>query len=160
MKIIESIKISVGYEHDDTYKELNRVFSRDNFQGKYKEDIMIEYPYLFFDNSNEKVIHVNVTNMNDIESILVIADKNISMRDTDALSLSLLWNFPRKKYDENLMWACLSGYVYGKVDNDVRGNNFVVSDNVVKDIASATTDRIIEYINGMMDESRQTYFYG
>ena len=141
-----NMSVSVGYEHNNTYKQLDRVFAQTDFSGRYKEELMQLYPYLFYDNSTVKVIHIDITEQSIIEEIMKIA--NISITTMGYLTLSLLWNFPRKKYNEKKLWACLSGFFYDEVNNKVvKGHDFVVSNNLITESASRVTDEIIEYIN-------------
>ena len=149
---MKSIAISVGYEHDNTYFKLHRVLSRADFADMYKEDIQEKYPYLFYDNSSVKNIHVSISDKGIIEKLLQISEKYISVGMFSTLELSLLWHFPRKQYSENLTWLCLSGFFYVEKAGGivVSGKNFVVSNNLVNDHSSKIADKIVEYINGCL----------
>jgi len=148
------IDVSVGFEHDNTYAELDKVLSQADFDGLYMEDVQEKYPYLFHDNSNTKCIHVSIKNNDAIRKILELSEINISVTDNSVLCLSILWNFPRKQFNEDLMWVCLSGFFF-KMNNGVvvPGHNIVISNNRVNESASKKADSVIEYINECLQHS-------
>ena len=147
---MKNILVSVGSEHNNTFKKLDRVFTRTDFAGKYKEELMQQYPFLFYDNTNEKAIHITIADQEDIEEILKIAGKSVSITGS-YLFLSLLWNFPRKKFNENTLWDCLSGFFYNEISNRVvEGSKLVISNNSINESASKVADEVIEYINAKL----------
>lgn len=64
----------------------------------------------------------------------------------DNISLSILWHFPRKKYNEKDMWVCMSGCTYN--NEDFRPKHFVISDNIVTEEGQVKAKEIIDLLNG------------
>lgn len=149
--MMEKIIISTGYKHNNTYKKLNRIIDIDDINDLFEEEIIKKYPHLFCDNGNVKKIHIETSNKEMIVGILKIAEKEIEIKDEDALCLTLLWNFPRRQYDETSRWVCMSGIMYDKNTNMIIGSNFVVSDNVVTNVTQKQANNIIELINKCCD---------
>ena len=144
---MKKITVDVGCKHNNTLHKMDRVLSIDDFEGLYVEDIQEKYPYLFFSGtSNTQAIHITIKDNAVIEEILRILGKNKLFSEQEVLTLSLLWNFPRRKYNETLIWACLTGCFSRKKDNTVI-SRFVVSNNIVSVKASEDTNNIINYIN-------------
>lgn len=118
----------------DTYKSLT-----------YEEEERDKNPTAFaISNGNRKCQHVRISKKEQVEeflnrySLMGILDDNIS--------LSILWNFPRKMYNEKDMWVCMSGYTYN--NEDFRPKHFVISDNIVTEEDQAKAKEIIDLLNG------------
>ena len=64
----------------------------------------------------------------------------------DNIILTILWNFPRKKYGESDMWVCMSGYTYSNNPPFIP-KHFVISDNRVTEEAQNEAMEIIDLLN-------------
>ena len=118
----------------DTYKELI-----------YEEDERKSNPIAFAHNGkgNRKCQHVIISDKKQVKAFLNrydltgITDENIS--------ISILWNLPRKQYDETNMWVCLSGFTYN--EKEVYPKHFVISDNIVTEEAQNRAKEMIDMLN-------------
>lgn len=118
----------------DTYKTL-----------VYEEDERKRNPIAFTHNGkgNRKCQHVKISNRKQVEEFL---NKYGLMGINDNLiSLSILWNFPRRRYNETNMWVCLSGVTYN--NENFYPKQFVVSDNVVTMESQNRAMEIIDLLN-------------
>jgi len=111
---------------------------------EYNENSKENNPELYYKNGNRKCEHVDITDKKVIENIIKLSDKPINIYNN--MSLSILWNLPRKEYDENFMWVCMSGFLYDD-NKPFVPNNFVVSDNIRNDKNQQIAYEIISYIN-------------
>ena len=122
----------------DTYKSLT-----------YEEDERMKNPSAFYHSGkgNRKCQHVHITDKRQIQIILDVL--NLANLMNDNLSFSILWNFPRKKYNEDQMWVCMSGYTYS--NEYFNPNSFVVSDNVVTDYSQKIAMEVLDTLNKLSD---------
>ena len=118
----------------DTYKELT-----------YEEDERKRNPIAFAHNGkgNRKCQHVIISDKKQVESFLNRYDLTGIL--DNKLSMSILWNFPRRQYDEIGMWVCLSGFTYS--DKDFSPKHFIVSDNIVTEESQNKAMEIIDLLN-------------
>ena len=139
MSMLHRKKITEGYivgdsMKIDTYKTLT-----------FEEDERKNNPIAFSrdGNGNRKCQHITITNDKQVKYFLKkyelteIADEKIS--------ISILWNFPRKQYNETNMWVCLSGFTYN--EKEFHPKHFVISDNIVTEETQNRTREIIDLLN-------------
>lgn len=148
----KGITISVGSEGEGDYRTLPRLITKSDVDGKYREDLIKEYPYLFTKNGNSKCVHVSITDTVVKERVLeMIAEskQELNVGGELGLSLSIMWNFPRKKYNDTETWVSLSGFTYNKLKNTISTSmSFVISNNIHNERSSKLANDIINYING------------
>lgn len=118
----------------DTYKTLT-----------YREDEREKNPIAFaLSNGNRKCQHVKISNKEQVEEFLNKYGL-IGILD-DNVSLSILWNLPRKKYNETDMWVCMSGFTYSN-ELPFVPKKFVISDNIVTEEDQMKAKEIIDLLN-------------
>ena len=119
----------------DTYKTLT-----------YEEDEREKNPNAFaLSNGNRKCQHVKISNKEQVKEFL--NKYGLSGILDDNINISILWNFPRKKYDEKDMWVCMSGCTYSNEPPFVP-KHFVISNNIVTEEDQARAKEIIDLLNG------------
>lgn len=107
----------------------------------YAEDDIKRNPVAYRENGNRKCQHVRISNSRQVGTFLNkfeledISDENIS--------LSILWNLPRRKYSETDMWVCISGCSYGNEPPFV-SKRFTISDNIM---TVESQNKAVEIIN-------------
>lgn len=107
----------------------------------YVEDDIKRNPVAYSQNGNRKCQHVKISNNDQVKEFLNrygldgIKDNNIS--------LSILWNLPRRDYHENEMWVCISGFTYGNEPSFVP-KHFTISDSIV---TIESQNKAVEIIN-------------
>ena len=111
----------------------------------YEEDERINNPVAYTHNGkgNRKCQHVRIFQENQVRHFLEIF--GLSGINDEQISLSILWNLPRRQYNETKMWVCLSGFTYN--NNDFRPKNFVISDNIVTEESQKIAKGIIDLLN-------------
>ena len=107
----------------------------------YAEDEMKRNPVAYSQNGNRKTQHVTISNSSQVEAFLEKYGLN-GIKDEN-ISLSILWNLPRRKYFENDMWVCISGFTYGNEPPFVP-KRFVIADNAV---TTESQNKAVEIIN-------------
>ena len=117
----------------DTYKTLT-----------YEEDEREKNPNAFA-LRNRKCQHVKISNKEQVKEFL--NKYGLSGILDDNINISILWNFPRKKYDEKDMWVCMSGCTYSNEPPFVP-KHFVISNNIVTEEDQARAKEIIDLLNG------------
>lgn len=148
---MQKLALTVGWEHDDSLVELNRIPTRKDFEGLSLEGVKSKFPYLFYDNGNNKCIHISSADKRIIANILRIAKKQIAF-DGTSLSMSLAWQFHENK-DELFIWVCLSGFFVGISGGEAFSHgDFRVSSNIVNDEQTKATEDVIDYINSAMNK--------
>lgn len=118
----------------DTYKTLT-----------YEEDERKNNPKAFYHNGNgnRKCQHVRIINSRQVKEFLEkYGLKGIS---DERISISILWNFPRRQYNEANMWVCLSGFTYN--EEEFYPKFFMISDNFVTEKAQNRAKEIIDLLN-------------
>lgn len=119
----------------DTYKVLT-----------YEEVEREKNPIAFaLSNGNRKFQHIKMSNKKQVEEFL--NRYGLSGILDDNISLSILWNFPRKKYSEKDMWVCISGFTYGNKSPFVP-KHFVISNNIATEEDQTRAKEIIDLLNG------------
>lgn len=111
----------------------------------YEEDERINNSVAYAHNGkgNRKCQHIRIFQENQVKYFL--EKFGLSGINDEQISLSILWNLPRKQYNETKMWVCLSGFTYN--NNDFRPKNFVISDNIVKEESQEIAKEIIDLLN-------------
>lgn len=118
----------------DTYKTLT-----------YEENERKRNPIAFTHNGkgNRKCQHVKISNRKQVEEFL---NKYGLMGINDnMISLSILWNFPRRRCNETNMWVCLSGFTYN--NENFCPKHFVISDNIIENETQNKAMKIIDLLN-------------
>lgn len=110
----------------------------------YDEDEIKRNPAAYWQNGNRKCQHVTISNSSQVREFLNKYDLN-GIKD-DNISLSILWNLPRRDYSENDMWVCISGFTYGNEPPFVP-KRFVISDNAVTTESQNKAVEIIDLLN-------------
>ena len=141
---MNNIVISVGFKKKNTYKQLQKLTTLKDIINSYNEDEIIKYPYMYYKNNNRKVEHVEIYDVNIAKQVLKMISINIDLNDFYCMSLGLLWNIKRKGYDTEFTFNNLSGTIFY---NDCQHENFVVSDNIVKNESQQLANNIIDYVN-------------
>lgn len=118
----------------DTYKNLT-----------YEEDERKNNPIAFSrdGNGNRKCQHITITNDNQVECFL--KKYGLTGISDEKISISILWNFPRRQYNETNMWVCLSGFTYN--EKEFYPKHFVISDNIVNKKAQNKAMEMIDLLN-------------
>lgn len=118
----------------DTYKTLI-----------YEEDEKERNPIAFTHNGkgNRKCQTIRISDRKQVEKFLNKYGL-IGILD-DMISISVLWNFPRRRYNEERMWVCLSGFTYN--NNEFYPKHFVISDNIVIKETQEKAKEILDLLN-------------
>lgn len=118
----------------------------DNYKTlTYEEDERINNPASFHHNGkgNRRVQHVIVSEPSQVKDFL---DKyDLSGISDEKICLSILWNFPRKEYNEKTMWVVMSGITYNV--KKFIPKSFVISDNIVTKESQTLAQNIIDTLN-------------
>lgn len=109
----------------------------------YEEDERKNNPMAFSHNGNRKCQHVRIINKNQVMNFL--EKYGLTEILDDKISISILWNFPRRQYRETNMWVCLSGYTYN--EKNFYPKNFAISDNIITEEAQNRAKEIIDTLN-------------
>ncbi len=107
----------------------------------YVEDEIKRNPVAYSQNGNRKCQHVKISNDGQVKEFLNRYGLD-GIKD-DNISLSILWNLPRRDYSENEMWVCISGFTYGNEQPFVP-KHFTISDSVV---TIESQNKAVEIIN-------------
>lgn len=107
----------------------------------YVEDEIKRNPVAYSQNGNRKCQHVKISNDGQVKEFLNRYGLD-GIKD-DNISLSILWNLPRRDYSENEMWVCISGFTYSNEQPFVP-KHFTISDSVV---TIETQNKAVEIIN-------------
>lgn len=107
----------------------------------YVEDEIKRNPVAYSQNGNRKCQHVKISNNGQVKEFL--NRYGLEEIKDDNISLSILWNLPRRDYSENEMWVCISGFTYGNKQPFVP-KHFTISDNVV---TIESQNKAVEIIN-------------
>ena len=107
----------------------------------YVEDEIKRNPVAYSQNGNRKCQHVKISNNGQVKEFL--NRYGLEEIKDDNISLSILWNLPRRDYSENEMWVCISGFTYGNEQPFVP-KHFTISDNVV---TIESQNKAVEIIN-------------
>lgn len=118
----------------DTYKNLT-----------YEEDERKNNPITFSrgGNGNRKCQHITISNSKQVKDFL--EKYELTGITDEKISISVLWNFPRRQYNETNMWVCLSGFTYN--EKEFHPKHFVISDNIVNKKAQNKAMEIIDLLN-------------
>lgn len=107
----------------------------------YVEDEIKRNPVAYSQNGNRKCQHVKISNDGQVKEFLNRYGLD-GIKD-DNISLSILWNLPRRDYSENEMWVCISGFTYGN-EQPFAPKHFTISDSVV---TIESQNKAVEVIN-------------
>lgn len=118
----------------DTYKNLT-----------YEEDERKNNPIAFSrgGNGNRKCQHVTIKNNKQVKYFL--EKYGLTEISDEKISISILWNFPRRQYNETNMWVCLSGFTYN--EKEFHPKHFVISDNIGNGETQIRAKEIIDFLN-------------
>lgn len=129
----------------DTYKELT-----------YDEDERLRNPdaYGYSGEGSRTCQHVELEGKQ-AERFMKECGLEGYYKEGDKVTLSLLWNLPRKKYNETDMWVNMSGYVYTfDAEMNFKHVNFSISDNCVTEEAQQRAMNLIDMLNEWAEEER------
>lgn len=119
----------------DTYKSLT-----------YEEREREKNPIAFsLSGGNRKCQHVKISKKEQVDEFLNRCGL-IEISD-DNINISILWNFPREKYNEKDMWVCMSGFTYS--NEEFKPKHFVISNNIVTEEDQVKAKEIIDFLNGL-----------
>lgn len=111
----------------------------------YEEDERINNSHLYADKGkgNRKCEHITIREKNSVEEFL----KKYSLMKIydDNVLLTILWNLPRKEYNETKMWVCISGFTYN--NEDFNPKHFVISDNNITEESQKKAMELLHWIN-------------
>lgn len=118
----------------DTYKNLT-----------YEEDERKNNPSAFFHdgNGNRKCQSVRIANDKQVKDFL--EKYELTGISDEKISISILWNFPRRQYNETNMWVCLSGFTYN--EKEFYPKHFVIADNIVTEETQNRAKEMIDMLN-------------
>jgi hypothetical protein len=111
----------------------------------YEEDEKKKHPERFYSNGNRRVQHICVTGKKKVEEFV----EKFNLPKTfinERMSLSVLWNFPRKAYDESKMWVCVSGFTYFA---SASFNNFIISNNCITVESQNKALEVLRYLKSV-----------
>lgn len=103
---------------------------------------------------NRKCQHVTVREPKIIHEFL--SKFEFSQIANDNLSLSILWNLPRKQYGETDMWVNISGFTYSN-DTPFSPNKFVIADNIVTEDAQKRALEVLEFLQEKVSDIEIDY---
>ncbi len=129
----------------DTYKELT-----------YDEDERLRNPdaYSYSGEGNRTCQNVNLEG-EQAERFMKACGLESIYKKGDEVGLSILWNLPRKEYNETDMWVNMSGYVCSfDAEMNYKHVNFPISDNYVKEEAQQKALDLIDMLNEWAEEER------
>ncbi len=111
----------------------------------YEEDEREKNPVAFDHNGkgNRKCQHIRISDRKQAEEFL--NRYNLTGILDDMISISVLWNFPRRRYKEKEMWVCLSGFTYN--NKEFYPKHFVISDSIVTEKAQSKAKEILDLLN-------------
>ena len=95
--------------------------------------------------TNRLVQHICINGADNIKRFIDEFDLPENLLN-EVLSISYLWNLPRREYNENKMWVCLSGYT---CDGYEPFNNFVIADNIVTEESQNKAISILKYLRNL-----------
>lgn len=110
----------------------------------YAEDEMKRNPIAYSQNGNRKCQHIRISDSNQVEEFL--NKYELAGIKDDNISLSILWNLPRRNYAENDMWVYMSGFTYGNGASLVP-KHFTISNSIVTPESQDKAIKIIELLN-------------
>lgn len=118
----------------DTYKTLT-----------YEEDERKNNPIAFAHNGNgnRKCQSVRFSSSKQVKDFL--EKYGLTGISDEKISISILWNFPRRQYNESNMWVCLSGFTYN--EKEFNPKHFVISDNIITEETQNRAKEIIDLLN-------------
>ena len=126
----------------DTYKELT-----------YDEDERLRNPdaYSYNGKGGRTCQHISLEGSQAKQFAMQCGLKSC-YHEGDSVNLSILWNLPRKEYNETNMWVNMSGYVFSlktfkDTEMSFKHTNFVISDNCVTKEAQQRALDIIDMLN-------------
>lgn len=118
----------------------------------FAEDDIASHPQLYHRNGSRRIESVYIGDQNIMKAILGIAEKKVKLEN--CMYLSILWNLPRKQYDEINQWVCLSGVLY-QSNKIFAPNCFVVSDNLYDVESQQRSIQIIDVLNAAIAEGNR-----
>lgn len=122
----------------DTYKELT-----------YDEDERLRNPnaYGCSGEGNRSCQHIELEG-EQAERFMKACGLGKIYKKDDCVGLSILWNLPRKEYNETNMWVNMSGYTYSfDTEMNFKHVNFVISDNRPSKEAQQKAINLIDMLN-------------
>ena len=112
----------------------------------FDEDERKKYPEKY--KTNRLVQNVRIHGIDNVRKFIDKFDLPDSLLN-ESLTISYLWNLPRRKYNENEMWVNLSGFT---CDGYEPFNNFVIADNIVTEESQNRAISILKYLGELSIE--------
>lgn len=112
----------------------------------YEEDEIKANPAAFTQGEigKRKCQHVTISDKAQISEFL--SKCGLESIADEMVTLSILWHFPRRQYNETDMWVCMSGYTYNR--KFFKPKTFVISDNIVTEESQKLAKELIDMLNG------------